>query len=203
MKGARPTAPLATGLLERTAARDRRKKGTSRDTRLALLERLQELGSPDQAGDLVPLLRDFDIQVAQSAAATIQQWNGRSPEIDPQVLTRPTIAADALASPPPARVKMRSGKVFVIDLRPDARAAHGRSRFARLARDRYYDGLSFIASWQISSFRAAVPRRTRIREIRSTCAMKSAVCRTYARSGRPVDARPRHRRRAVLRQSRR
>jgi cyclophilin family peptidyl-prolyl cis-trans isomerase len=142
LKGARPTPQLATGLLDALRRVTTERKDTSRDTRLALLERLQELGSADQAGAIVPLLRDFDIRVAQSAAATIQQWIGRPPEIDPQVLTRPTVAAGALPSPPPARVKMRSGKVFVIDLRPDV-APLTVARFVRLAGDHYYDGLSF------------------------------------------------------------
>jgi len=116
------------------------KKETSRDTRLALLERLQEFGTPDQAGGLVPLLRDVDIRVAQLAAVVIQQWIGRPQEIDPQLLPRPAVVN--IGSVDPARVKMKSGKVFFITLRPSV-APLTVARFVRLARDGYYNGLSF------------------------------------------------------------
>jgi peptidyl-prolyl cis-trans isomerase B (cyclophilin B) len=51
----------------------------------------------------------------------------------------PTIAE---ASTEPARVKMKSGKVFFIDLR-STEAPLTVARFVRLARDGYYNGLSF------------------------------------------------------------
>lgn len=142
LKGATPTAPLATGLLEALRRVTAERKETSRDTRVALLERLQELGSPDQAGAIVPLLRDFDIRVAQVAAAVIQQWTGRPQEIDPQLLPRPALPTIADSTTEPARVRMKSGKLFLIDLRPDV-APLTVSRFVRLARDGYYNGLSF------------------------------------------------------------
>ena len=142
LKGATPTAPVATALLEALRRVTAEGKETSRDTRLALLDRLQELGAPDQAGAIVPLLRDFDIPVAQLAAAVIQQWTGRSQEIDPQLLARPALPANVGSSGEPARVRMKSGKVFFIDLRP-AEAPLTVARFVRLANDGYYHGLSF------------------------------------------------------------
>ena len=142
LKGATPTATLATGLLEALRRVTAERKETSRDTRIALLERLQELGSPDQAGAINPLLRDFDIHVAQVAAAVIEQWTGRSQEIDPQLLPRPAPPTTAESTIEPARVRMKSGKVFVIDLHPDV-APLSVARFVRLARDGYYNGLSF------------------------------------------------------------
>ena len=142
LKGATPTAPLATGLLEALRRVTAERKDTSRDTRVALLERLQELGSPDQAGAIIPLLRDFDIRVAQVAATVIQQWTGRPQEIDPQLLGRPALPAVAELTTEPARVRMKSGKVFFIDLRSDV-APLTVARFVRLARDGYYNGLSF------------------------------------------------------------
>jgi cyclophilin family peptidyl-prolyl cis-trans isomerase/HEAT repeat protein len=142
LKGATPTAPLATGLLEALRRVTAERKDTSRDTRVALLERLQELGSPDQAGAIIPLLRDFDIRVAQVAATVIQQWTGRPQEIDPQLLGRPALPALAELTTEPARVRMKSGKVFFIDLQADV-APLTVARFVRLARDGYYNGLSF------------------------------------------------------------
>ena len=142
LKGATPTAPLASGLLDALRRVTAERKDTSRDTRVALLERLQELGSADQAGAIIPLLRDFDLRVAQVAATVIQQWMGRPQEIDPQLLPRPALPTLAEFSTEPARVRMKSGKVFFIDLRSDV-APLTVARFVRLARDGYYTGLSF------------------------------------------------------------
>ena len=142
LKGATPTSPIATALIEALRRVTAERKETSRDTRLPLLERLQELGSPDQAGAIVPLLRDFDIAVAQLAGTIIQQWTGRPQEIDPQLLARPALPASVGSSTEPARVKMKSGKVFFIDLRP-TEAPLTVARFVRLAQDGYYNGLSF------------------------------------------------------------
>lgn len=141
LKGARSTPQLASALVDALRRVTAERKETSRDTRLALLERLQELGTPDQAGAIVPLLRDFDIRVAQLAATVIQQWTGRQQEIDPQLLPRPALL-NVGSSIQPARVKMKSGKVFFITLRPNV-APLSVARFERLARDGYYNGLSF------------------------------------------------------------
>ena len=142
LKGATPTPRLATGLLEALRRVTAERKETSRDTRLALLERLQELGSPDQAGAIVPLLRDFDIRVARLAAVVIQQWTGRPQEIDPQLVPRPALLTTIGLAIAPARVKLKSGKVFDITLRPSV-APLTVARFVRLARDGYYNGLTF------------------------------------------------------------
>jgi cyclophilin family peptidyl-prolyl cis-trans isomerase/HEAT repeat protein len=147
LKGMTPTPALGAalaGALRRVTAE---RKDTSRDTRLALLDRLREIGRPDQAGALVPLLQDYDVQVAQLAAAILQQWTGRFQEIAPQPLPRPPLpleielreAADPGA---PARVKLRSGKTFRINLLPGV-APLTSGRFMRLAKSGYYNGLTF------------------------------------------------------------
>jgi len=138
LKGAKPTPQLATALLEALLRVTAEKKETSHDTRIALLERLRELGDPDQAGALVPLLRDYDIQIARLAAGLIQQWTAKPQEMDPQLLPRPAAAAIA---PPPARVKLRSGKIFSITFPQDA-APLTIARFVRLATAGYYNGLT-------------------------------------------------------------
>jgi len=142
LKGATPTPQLASGLVDALRRVTAERKETSRDTRLALLERLQELGSPDQGGALVPLLRDYDIRVAQLAAVVIQQWTGRAQEIDPQLLPRPPVPTATDLPSDPARVKLKSGKVFSIRLRADV-APLSVARFVRLARAGYYNGLTF------------------------------------------------------------
>jgi cyclophilin family peptidyl-prolyl cis-trans isomerase/HEAT repeat protein len=142
LKGTKPTPQIATALLDAVRRVTAEKKETSRDTRLALLDRLQELGDPQQAGALVPLLRDFDIQVAQRAASAIEGWTGRPQEIDPQLLSRPALPTAAELSSPPARVKLQSGRILHIALEHDL-APLTVARFVRLATHGYYNGLSF------------------------------------------------------------
>jgi cyclophilin family peptidyl-prolyl cis-trans isomerase/HEAT repeat protein len=142
LKGAKPTPQIAAGLLDALLRITGDRKETSRDTRLALLDRLAELGDPDQAGALVPLLRDFDIRVAQAAAPLIQRWTGKPQEIDPQLLPRPALPAPDELATQPARLKLRSGKNLQIRLQPDV-APLTVARFVRLARAGYYNGLSF------------------------------------------------------------
>jgi cyclophilin family peptidyl-prolyl cis-trans isomerase/HEAT repeat protein len=139
LKGIKPSPQLASALLDALMRVTAEKKDTSRDTRMALLERLRELGDRDQAGALVPLLRDYDIQIAETAAALIQQWTGRAQEIDPQPLARPFILS---VETQPGRVRLRSGKVFSITLYPDV-APLNVARFVHLARAGYYNGLTF------------------------------------------------------------
>jgi cyclophilin family peptidyl-prolyl cis-trans isomerase/HEAT repeat protein len=139
LKGFTPTPQLTGALMDALLRVTAEKKETSRDTRLALMERLRELGDSNQAGALVPLLRDYDIQIAQLAAGLIQQWTGKPQEVDPQLLARP---APSTAETRPARVKLRSGKIFTITLRGDV-APLTVARFARLASAGYYNGLTF------------------------------------------------------------
>ncbi len=141
LKGAKPTPQLATALLDALLRVTAEKKETSRDTRIALLERLRELGDPDQAGALVPLLRDYDIPIARLAAGLIQQWTGKPQEMDPQLLPRPAVPTAAESATPPARVKLRSGKIFSIVFRQDV-APLTIARFVRLATAGYYNGLT-------------------------------------------------------------
>jgi cyclophilin family peptidyl-prolyl cis-trans isomerase/HEAT repeat protein len=142
LKGTSPTPQIAAGLLDALRRVTADKKETSRDTRLALLERLQELGDPQQAGALVPMLRDFDIPVAQAAASVIQHWTGKAQEIDPQLLPRPALPTENELSSLPARVTLRSGKILQIALESED-APLTVARFVRLATHGYYNGLSF------------------------------------------------------------
>jgi cyclophilin family peptidyl-prolyl cis-trans isomerase/HEAT repeat protein len=144
LKGSRSTPEIAGALGDALKRVTADKKETSRDVRLELLDRLRELGSEDQAGAVAPLLQDFDIEVAQSAAATLALWTEKPQEILPILLPRPplpTAGELAEAASVPAHVKLRSGKVFRIRLRPDT-APLNATRFLRLARAGYYDGLT-------------------------------------------------------------
>jgi cyclophilin family peptidyl-prolyl cis-trans isomerase/HEAT repeat protein len=144
LKGSTSTPEIAGALGDALKRVTADKKETSRDVRLELLDRLRELGNEDQAGAVAPLLQDFDIEVAQSAAATLELWTGKPQEILPVLLPRPllpTAGELAEAAALPAHVKLRSGKVFRIRLLPET-APLNATRFLRLAKAGYYDGLT-------------------------------------------------------------
>ena len=117
---------------------------TQRDVRTALLEGVQRLGGY-AAADLEPWLADFDPVVADRAADAIGALGGPRPEPTPRPLP--------LASPPGAerlrelarssvRLRMEELGDVVIALRPDL-AATNADRFARLATEGWFDGLTF------------------------------------------------------------
>ena len=133
-----PTVLLA--VLARLTEADR---DTSRDPRVAILTRLRELGSRRNAGVLRSYLEDVDPRVAAAAAAALTEWTGRPAEAVTERMrsgAAPSLAA--LLGLTGARVRMASGAVFEMDLFPEETPATV-ARFARLARDGYYDGLTF------------------------------------------------------------
>ncbi|HEY7790053.1 MAG TPA: peptidylprolyl isomerase [Vicinamibacterales bacterium] len=121
------------------------RKETSRDVRLALLDRIGELGSKAEAARLRPFLADFDPAVADRAATVLSTWTGQAVrpttrtfadtiDIDPRALTR-------LGSPR-AHVTMADGRSFDIALLTGEAPATV-LRFVQLATDGYYNGLTF------------------------------------------------------------
>jgi cyclophilin family peptidyl-prolyl cis-trans isomerase/HEAT repeat protein len=115
---------------------------TSRDVRLALIARLGELGSPEQAPMLMPLLKDIDPVVAATAADVIATWTGRA--VVPDVLSPPVRApppSETLSKPASVVVEMASGKTF--EIRFNAQAPLARVRFLDLVNRGYYNDLTF------------------------------------------------------------
>lgn len=135
MRGLPPTPALTAALATALTRLTEERIETSRDTRLALLERLVAVGDANFAGTVVPLLRDFDIPVAQAAAAAIQTWTGDVHDVDPQLLARP---APTGGSGQVFEVHMAGGS-FDIILLPDT-APLTTATFARLAASNFYDG---------------------------------------------------------------
>ena len=125
--------------LERVTAE---RKDTSRDTRLALMERIRE-GGKSQAPVFEKLLTDFDPRIAAEAAAAIATLTGVQKAAAPAPLPRDSPQkARETGSPPVARIELDSGGSF--DIRFDtATAPLAYSRIVRLIRDKYYDGLTF------------------------------------------------------------
>jgi cyclophilin family peptidyl-prolyl cis-trans isomerase/HEAT repeat protein len=134
--------PVLLGALARLTDQDR---DTSRDPRIALLERLRELGSAASASALEPYLADFDPRVARFAADTLTAWTNQ-PHVPKTTVMR--------TSPPPtleelggitgltARVTIRGLGPFEMTLLADEAPA-AVTRIVRLARAGYYDGLTF------------------------------------------------------------
>jgi cyclophilin family peptidyl-prolyl cis-trans isomerase/HEAT repeat protein len=144
LKGATTTPELAGALLTALVRVTADQKETSRDVRLALIERLHELGTPDQAEHLGPLLRDFDIPVASSAYGLYQKWQRPAFELfAPVPLPRPALPSRAeLDDERDAVVEMQSGAKFGMRLLMDE-APLSATRFKRLAAAGYYNGLTF------------------------------------------------------------
>jgi cyclophilin family peptidyl-prolyl cis-trans isomerase/HEAT repeat protein len=146
LKGSPLRDMLMTPLL---AALDRitaEQRETSRDPRLALLERISEVGSARYAARLGPYRADFDSSVAQRAATILTTWGGQAVRAEPRPLERPREAIDELmAGEWRARVTMSSasgGGTFEL-LLFSREAPHTVARFVRLARRGYYNGLTF------------------------------------------------------------
>ena len=111
---------------------------TSRDVRVALLKRVAELGSRTQAGALQRCLTDFDPVVANECVATIKTLTGvtlnaRPMPAAPQPVVEPL--------PREARVSIRGRGSFTLRLLGEDATASV-ARFARLARQGYYNGLT-------------------------------------------------------------
>jgi cyclophilin family peptidyl-prolyl cis-trans isomerase/HEAT repeat protein len=124
----------------------REDRDTSRDARIAILERLAEVGVAAHAASIQSCAAtDFDPRVAQECAGMLRAWNVAVPPSAPRPVTRPgPPTADEIASlrGAIARVTMAGGRVFDLRLMP-SEAPLTVARFARLARAGYYNGLTF------------------------------------------------------------
>ncbi|MCH7825801.1 MAG: peptidylprolyl isomerase, partial [Acidobacteria bacterium] len=121
------------------------KKETSRDPRRAILERIGELGDADRVEEIVPYLEDFDPRIAAQAAEILLAWTGTSvsPSPTPLPLTPfPTIDELLELEGARARMEMRGGGIIEIELYP-FEAPTNVARFARQAREGYFEGLTF------------------------------------------------------------
>jgi len=122
---------------------------TSRDTRLALLERVNEHADAVHATAIAALASDFDCLVAQ-AAATIAARLGPTSGMAPKCTRLPVrLSPDAVALALGRDVRLRvviadssGGGSFVVRLRGDV-APIMAARILELARTHYYDGLTW------------------------------------------------------------
>lgn len=146
LKGSRGGDVVVNALiaaLERTTAT---KRENYRDARVALLERIDELGSASLVSRIESYRSDFDTTVARRAAAILAKWTGRTVDASPQPLPLPQEdIATLLQSRWMARLTMApSTGGGTIEVELFAREApYTVARFIRLARAGYYNGLTF------------------------------------------------------------
>jgi cyclophilin family peptidyl-prolyl cis-trans isomerase len=136
----RATQPLINAMGRITAEH----KDTSRDPRMAILNRLHGYGAIQQAVDLEGYLKDFDPAIAQRTAEILTEWTGKPRTASPQPMTRPgvtTAMVNALRGKS-LRVHMAGRGYFDIGLDVDA-APLTAIRIARRAGEGYYNGLTF------------------------------------------------------------
>ncbi len=136
-----------SGLLEALKRITGQKKETSRDARLALLDRLGDFNGPGRADSLTSFLTDYDSEVAARAAAILGRWTGQPWKADPHPLPRPRINSADLERLKGAKLRVTmsrtsGGGSFDVLLYPDL-APVTVLRVTRLAQEGFYDGLTF------------------------------------------------------------
>lgn len=118
------------------------RKDTSRDPRVAMLDRLAETLPSYQSGDLLPYTGDFDDAVSDAATKSYVALTGARPAPQPKVRRYPSQPVlIAMYQPKQAFIQLESGTVTV-ELRPDV-APVTIARFAILAGRGYYNNLTF------------------------------------------------------------
>ena len=141
LKGAPPDKDLTAALvaaLERITA-DR--KDTSRDIRLALIERIREQGVTDPA-IFEKLLTDFDPRIAAVASQVLRSLGAERAAAPNPLPREPVPSSRELSERLVARAVLDTGRFFEITFdKTVAPLAYARIR--RLVRQKYYDGLTF------------------------------------------------------------
>jgi cyclophilin family peptidyl-prolyl cis-trans isomerase/HEAT repeat protein len=127
------------------------RRETSRDARMALLDRLKELAWPDgsslprdQVEILGAYLSDFDPAIAARAREILQAWQQPAPPVTPRALPRVPVTLSAVDALRDARLRFTmSGRgTFELRLLTDE-APLSALRVATRAREGYYNGLTF------------------------------------------------------------
>ncbi|WP_405284469.1 peptidylprolyl isomerase [Gaopeijia maritima] len=135
-------APALLDALDRASSPVR---ATMRDARVALLETLGEVGSPESHTRLEPYLSDDDPAVAALAASIVSDWSGVDTSAQPTGLPSlplPSFAELAALEDSVAVVTMAGGDRFVIATLP-FEAPTNAVRFMRMARAGEFDGLTW------------------------------------------------------------
>jgi cyclophilin family peptidyl-prolyl cis-trans isomerase/HEAT repeat protein len=145
LAGTPAPAAAVPALLDALARFTAQRRDTSRDVRVALLERLAEAGGPIGADDVAPYLVDFDPMIARRAAELLTDWTGEPHTPDPVPLPLAPV-------PGPAELAELARSTVVLDMESGGRieirlfpylAPTNAARFARLVGEGYFEGLTF------------------------------------------------------------
>ena len=145
LEGSPSAARTAAAALDAFERISQARRETWRDARRSLLRRVTESGDGTLAPRLRPYLRDYDALVAQDVSRTLETWTGRPQMADPRPLPRLQLPTPVdISDMEHARVvlHMRDGGSIGIELFPFD-ATTNAFRFMRLAREGYFDGLTF------------------------------------------------------------
>jgi len=118
---------------------------TWRDPRVALVERLTQLGDRTLSDRMIPFLSDYDARIAQLTAVALRQWNGRPYTPTPHPLPRmPLPSVEEMQAMDGAHVVlyMAGGGQVDIELHPYLSTTNT-FRFWRLVQEGHFDGLTF------------------------------------------------------------
>jgi cyclophilin family peptidyl-prolyl cis-trans isomerase/HEAT repeat protein len=136
---------VADALLDALDRMTERGRDTERDARVALIERIAELGDSTHAERLARRASDPDPRIAGAAADLVERWTGARPtSVTAPAGTDSPPTLEQLADLDRARVtiEMEDGTRIRAVLFPFD-APTNAWRFARLAREGWYDGLTF------------------------------------------------------------
>jgi len=145
LKGSPRGVEVAREALSAFERISRARRETYRDPRRALLARVGELGDSSLAPRLDPYLRDYDPRVARDVADILSRWTEHTVEAHPEPLPPPTLPTSAQLDSierTTVLLHMRRGGTIAVRLFPNA-APTNAFRFARQAREGYFDGLTF------------------------------------------------------------
>jgi len=141
-----PNAAGAIGPLVAAFTRiSQEQRETARDPRMALLDRIAELGSDGQAVALEPYLNDYDSVVATRAAEILTEWTGAPRTAAPAPLARQTVPlAEEVQRLSGTSVVLEMARGGEIEIRLFAEEAPTHAaRFRLLVGLGAFDGLTF------------------------------------------------------------
>ena len=140
-----PNRGAVTPLMGALARISQELRQTARDPRMALLNRIADLGGADEASELETYVTDYDPVLAERAAEILGRWTGGNWEAQPNPLPRSPVPSpeeiDALADTRVVLEMERGGEIEVRILAQNA-PTHA-ARFVRLARAGDLDGLTY------------------------------------------------------------
>ena len=137
-----PALAALNASLQRITAENRE---TSRDARMALLQRIGELGGPAQVTQLQLYLYDPDSAIAAETAKILSRWAGTPQEAAPResgYAALPGLPKVMELNRSRVLLRMRGGATVELALRASD-APTNVERFTRLAASGYFNGLTF------------------------------------------------------------